>query len=158
MKKTVAKNVGTLPSTGKYLLDKTLERFRVLINNQLDIKDQDRQYNLKVTGTNATVNRAVGIIKTVQDERLDKIYWLMFNISITLSTGAAAFTGTIDGVTFKEDTAISYSDGDATDNLQQGYAVGDSNTIYGESSGVTTVKLFSGCVELKQKPTFVSGE
>jgi hypothetical protein len=148
------KTVKSLPSTGNYLLDKTMERFRKDINDQLNIKTRRRQYNLVVTGTNAKVNRAVGSIEEVMDESNTVRYWLDFSISITLSTAAAAFTGKIDGLTFKEDTAIAYSDKDATDNLQQGYAIKDTGNLYGESSGTTTAKLFSGRVELKQKPTW----
>ena len=96
MTKLITKQVRGLPSTGDYELDKVFERLRALINEQLNIKEREIQYNLKVTGTNWTTTRAVGIPYRVFDEAKNEIWRLKFNISGTLSTAAASITITVD--------------------------------------------------------------
>ena len=154
MRKLITKQVRGLPSTGSYQLDKTLDRLRTLINEQLSIRERNIQYNLDVTGTNWATSEAVGIPYIVLDQAKNEVWRLKFNISGTLSTAAASITITIDGIAFKFTQAVAHSDGDSTDNIQKGEAITNTGTIIGESSGTTTAKYFSGDVVLKQRPTW----
>ena len=153
--KNLPRIITALPTTDNEAVDHVLERLREKINRAVCRGIYRRQYHLDVSGTNVAVNRAEGFVDETLDRAGERHYWLTFNISITLSAAAASLTATIDGVTFKENTAISYSDGNSDDDLQQGYAIKDTGNVYGESTDTSTTKLFSGVVELKQKPAWM---
>lgn len=115
------------------------------------------QYDLTVTGTNWTTVRAVGIY--YQDQ--SGAHRLKCNIFGSLSATALTFTGTVDGVTFKNvanyQQAISGALTEAgvdTRAVKSSYVNPNASTFYVESASNFNRIGVSFDVELESKPTW----
>jgi hypothetical protein len=122
------------------------------------VRPRRGQQPLTVTGTNWATARAVGIYYQDQDGN----HRLKFNIAGTLSSTTTAFTGTIDGVTFKNvanfTQAIACSLGEAgvasRATLDNYVNPGASTFTVAPTTGNFNRIRVSGDVELESRPTW----
>jgi hypothetical protein len=115
---------------------------------------KDRQYNLTVTGTDWTTEKAVGV-----PYQTDEGIWrLKFNIEGTVTSASrSSYTLAITGVTFVNGSNQSVSgDGSGLANAPRvSTGSNNGNINFSHTSTTTDAYRTSGDVELESKPTFI---